>query len=142
MLSIATGTWDWEYAHQNNQLTYETRFLHYVAANARTLLQGVLDCAGAAGNGDPEGLKQVIDCLAMEVQLCNQIGHSRPDEGSEHYFAYAVENKLPKGLPHGFLVGPGIIRIAEKQGQNTKELEQALKACHVPLSFIPQELIH
>ncbi|MFQ5435295.1 MAG: hypothetical protein ACE5FD_10510 [Anaerolineae bacterium] len=41
----------------------------------------------------------------MEVQLCNQIGHARPEEGSEHYFAYAVENVMGKGLPHGDLVG-------------------------------------
>ena len=33
--------------------------------------------AEAAGRGDRGGLKQLFDCLAMEVQLCNQIGFSK-----------------------------------------------------------------
>ncbi len=77
----------------------------------------------------------------MEVQLCNQVGHARPEEGSEHYFAYAVENEMGHGLPHGDLVGPGILLMAGLQGQNTSRLEKALKACHIPLNNIPQEMV-
>ena len=73
----------------------------------------------------------------MEVQLCNQIGHSRPEEGSEHYFAYAVENAMGKGPPHGDLVGPAILLVAEAQGQETAELRRALEACRIPLENIP-----
>ena len=91
--------------------------------------------------GDPEGLKQLLDCLAMEVQLCNQIGHSRPEEGSEHYFAYAVENLVGKGFPHGDLVGPGILLMGAYQDQNTEELEAALRACHIPLDNIPEDIV-
>ena len=50
----------------------------------------------AAGTG--RGLKCLYDCLAMEVQLCNQIGHARPEEGSEHYFAYCAEAVHRPGL--------------------------------------------
>jgi glycerol-1-phosphate dehydrogenase [NAD(P)+] len=86
-------------------------------------------------------MRQLIDCLALEVQLCNQIGHSRPEEGSEHYFAYSVENIMGKGLPHGDLVGPGIMLIAELQGQDTAPLRAALDACNIPLNNIPQNVI-
>ena len=91
--------------------------------------------------GEAAGLRQLCDCLALEVQLCNQLGHSRPEEGSEHYFAYAVENVMGKGLPHGDLVGPGIVLLAGLQGQDTAPLRDALRACQIPLGNIPPAVI-
>lgn len=83
----------------------------------------------------------VYFCLALEVLLCNLVGHSRPEEGSEHYFAYAVENEVGPGRTHAELVGPGILLMARAQGQETVPLEQALRACHIPLDGIPQEVV-
>ena len=122
VLSIATGCWDWQFAHERGKNPATMPFIPYVYDAAQAILQGALDCAEAAGRGDRDGLKQLYDCLALEVQLCNQIGHSRPEEGSEHYLAYAVENELGQGLPHGDLVGPAILFIAQKQGQDTAPL--------------------
>ena len=141
LLSIATGCRDWQLADARGQNPPNMPFVPYVYAAAQAILQGALDCAEAAGRGDRDGLKQLYDCLALEVQLCNQIGHSRPEEGSEHYFAYAVENVMGKGLPHGDLVGPSILLIAEKQGLETAPLRRALQACHIPLHNIPPDVI-
>ena len=141
VMSIATGAWDWKFAHEQGKNPVGMEFIPWVYDNAQSILSGVFDCAEAAGCGDSDGLKTIYDCLAMEVQLCNQIGHSRPEEGSEHYFAYAVENEMGHGLPHGDLVGPAILLIAKLQGQDTSRLEKALKACNVPLNNIPQERI-
>ncbi len=140
VMSIATGAWDWKFAHERGKNPVGMEFIPWVYDNAQSILRGVLDCAEAAGRGDREGLKTLYDCLALEVQLCNQVGHARPEEGSEHYFAYAVENEMGHGLPHGDLVGPGILLIAKLQGQNTSKLEKALKACNIPLNNIPQEM--
>ncbi|GJQ37257.1 MAG: hypothetical protein JETCAE01_32670 [Anaerolineaceae bacterium] len=141
VMSIATGAWDWKFAHEQGKNPAGMEFIPWVYDNAQSILNGVLDCAEAAGRGDHDGLKTLYDCLAMEVQLCNQVGHSRPEEGSEHYFAYAVENEMGHGLPHGDLVGPAILLIAKLQGQDTAPLEKALKACNVPLNNIPQDMI-
>lgn len=141
VLSIATGAWDWKFAHEQGKNPPEMDFIPWVYDNAQSILQGVLDCAEAAGRGDGQGLKTLLDCLCLEVQLCNQIGHSRPEEGSEHYFAYAVENETGPGLPHGDLVGPGILLIARLQGQASGEIEKALTACHVPLDRLPKETV-
>jgi glycerol-1-phosphate dehydrogenase [NAD(P)+] len=137
LLSIATGSWDWRFAEERGKNPPGMAYVAYADQVAAGILQGALDCARAAGRGDPDGLKQLLDCLALEVQLCNQLGHSRPEEGSEHYFAYAVENELGKGLPHGALVGPGIVLMAERQGQDVAPLRRALEAWHVPLDRIP-----
>jgi glycerol-1-phosphate dehydrogenase [NAD(P)+] len=141
VMSIATGAWDWKFAHEQGKNPAGMEFIPWVYDNAQSILSGVLDCAEAAGRGDKDGLKTLYDCLAMEVQLCNQIGHSRPEEGSEHYFAYAVENEMGHGLPHGDLVGPAILLIAKLQEQDTAPLEKALKACNIPLDNIPQDMI-
>ena len=141
VMSIATGAWDWKFAHEKNKNPQGMEFIPWVYDNAQSILSGVLDCAEAAGRGDHDGLKTLYDCLAMEVQLCNQVGHARPEEGSEHYFAYAVENEMGHGLPHGDLVGPGIMTMAKLQEQDTGLLEAALKACNIPLDHIPQSVI-
>lgn len=141
VMSIATGAWDWKFAHEQGKNPAGMEFIPWVYDNAQSILSGVLDCAEAAGRGDHEGLKTLYDCLAMEVQLCNQVGHSRLEEGSEHYFAYAVENEMGHGLPHGDLVGPAILLIARLQEQDITKLEKALKACHVPLNNIPQDMV-
>ncbi len=59
---------------------------------------------------------------------------------------YYLETKPPdylmgKGLPHGDLVGPSILLIAEKQGQDSAPLRRALEACHIPLHNIPDEIV-
>ncbi len=141
VLSIATGCWDWKFAHERGKNPPGMQFVAWQFENAQSILNGALDCAEAAGRGDRDGLKTLYDCLALEVQLCNQIGHSRPEEGTEHYFAYYVENLLGHGLPHGDLVGPGIMLAARWQGQDTRRLETALKACHIPLDRIPGEVV-
>jgi glycerol-1-phosphate dehydrogenase [NAD(P)+] len=141
VLSIATGSWDWRFAEKKGLNPPEMAYIPYVDRVAAGILDGVYDCAEAAGRGDADGLKQLLDCLVLEVQLCNQIGHARPEEGSEHYFAYAVENEMGKGLPHGDLVGPGLLLMAEKQGQDITRLRHALNACSIPLDSIPKDIM-
>src|SRR3990172_1785744 len=141
VLSIATGCWDWKFAHELGRNPVGMEFIPWVYDNAQTILIGVIECAEAAGHGDRDGIKSLYDCLSMEVQLCNQIGHSRPEEGSEHYFAYCAEQYTGPAWPHGDLVGPGILLMADRQGQDTHALEAALKACSIPLNRIPSETV-
>jgi glycerol-1-phosphate dehydrogenase [NAD(P)+] len=141
VLSIATGLWDWRFAEEEGHNPPEMAYAEWVAGVARGILQGALDCAEAAGAGDPDGLLSLVQCLALEVLLCNLVGHSRPEEGSEHYFAYAVENEVGPGRTHAELVGPGILLMAERQGQDVAPLRRALQACRIPLDAIPQEVV-
>ncbi|OGN91432.1 MAG: hypothetical protein A2Y88_05585 [Chloroflexi bacterium RBG_13_48_10] len=74
-------------------------FNPWVYKNAQTILQGVIDCAEALGAGNHEGLKQLLDCLCLELQLCNLIGHARPEEGSEHHVSYCAEQFTSPAWP-------------------------------------------
>ncbi len=142
LVSIATALWDWELAAEEGQNPEGMELIPWVADAAQAILDGALECAEAAGAGDAEGLKQLLDCLALGVQLCNQIDHTRPLEGSEHYFAYALENYLgKKRIPHAHLVGTGILLMAEFQDQYTEHLERALKLCHIPQDSVPEDAV-
>lgn len=141
VLSIATGLWDWRRAHALGRNPAAMRYDEAVARMAEAILDDSLACAESAGRGEAEGLERLLRALALEVQLCNLIGHSRPEEGSEHYFAYAVENVMGKGLPHGDLVGPGILVAAALQGLEIAPLRDALRACSIPLGNIPREVV-
>jgi hypothetical protein len=123
-LSIATGLWGWEFAAEADQNP-----------------EGMELVPWAADAGDDEGLKQLLDCLTLEVQFCNQLVNSRPEEGSEHYFAYASESFLGNSCSHAELVGPSILLMAEFQDQDTDDLEAALKACHISLENIPEDAV-
>jgi glycerol-1-phosphate dehydrogenase [NAD(P)+] len=142
LLSIATGSWDWEFAQRRGKNPPGMEFLPWVHENAQSILHGALDGAEAAGRGDRDGLKQLLDCLCMEVQLCNQVGHARPEEGSEHYFAYCAEQFTGPGWPHADLLGPGILLMAQCQGQESAPLHHAMEACHIPLGRMGSELVH
>lgn len=141
VLSIATSLWDWEYAEEMEENPEGMDLIPWAADAAQAVLQGGLECAEAAGAGDPAGIKQLLDCLVTEVQLCNLLGHSRPAEGSEHYFAYAVENHIDAPLPHSALLAPGILLSAKRQEQDLDELQYALKACSIDTSLIPEAAI-
>jgi glycerol-1-phosphate dehydrogenase [NAD(P)+] len=141
VLSILTGSWDWQFAHQRSMNPAGMEFIQWVYENAQSILHGVLDCAEAAGQGDRAGLKQLLDCLCMEVQLCNQVGHARPEEGSEHYFAYCAEQFTGPAWPHADLLGPGILHMTKLQGQDSHPVEIAMNTCHILLDRIPAEVV-
>jgi len=141
LLSIATGRWDWKFAEKKGKNTLETKFIPYIDHMAASILDGAIDCAEAAGRGDQEGLKQLLDCIILETQMLNQIGHARPEEGSEHYFAYLAENLVGSGKPHANLVCPGILIMATIQGQDIVSLKRAMKYCNIPLNTIPNDVI-
>ncbi len=135
VLSIATGCFDWRYAEDRGRNPAGQRYLDWAARVAQALLDEALCCAPSAGRGESAGLLRLADLLALEVQLCNQIGHSRPEEGSEHYFAYALEDRVGQGLAHGDLVGPGIVLLAELQGLDPEPLREALLEGGIPLDL-------
>jgi glycerol-1-phosphate dehydrogenase [NAD(P)+] len=141
LLSIATGSWDWKFAEEQGKNLPEQKVIPYIVDMAASILSGTMDCAEAAGRGDKGGLKQLLDCIILETQMLNQVGHARPEEGSEHYFAYAIENLVGPGKPHADLVCPGILIIAALQGQDITKLKETMKHCNIPLNSIPLQAI-
>jgi glycerol-1-phosphate dehydrogenase [NAD(P)+] len=145
VLSIATAMWDWQEAEKMGENPSGQRVTPQTADMGSTLLQTLLDNAREIGRGTPTGLKLLLDLLCMEVQLCHLCGHSRVEEGSEHYFVYAIENYLTPAkktsaenahedggaVLHGELVGLGVLLMAALQSQPWTQYRHALECLQI-----------
>jgi glycerol-1-phosphate dehydrogenase [NAD(P)+] len=135
LLTIVTGLLDWRYAAERNRLTPDTRFVQWAAGIMAAIAQQAFKISNGVGRGNVESLRNLLDLLCMEVQLTNQMGHNRPQEGSEQFFAYAIEPRASRGrpLPYADMVGPGILIAGALHGQDTAPIKETLLAAGIRL---------
>ncbi|MEQ8673085.1 MAG: iron-containing alcohol dehydrogenase [Aggregatilineales bacterium] len=136
ILSIVTGLLDWRYAAEQNKNPPAERFKQWAAGLAAGIAQQAFKIADGVGKGQIDALQNLLDLICMEVRLTNQLGHNRPQEGSEQYFAYAIEPKVARdrGIPYADLVGPGILISAALHGQNIDPIRATLDSAGIRLS--------
>jgi len=113
VLSIITAVWDWRAAHEDMGEPFDQD----IANQALALTEQATPVNGAAA------LERLVSALRAEVALCELWGNARPEEGSEHFFVYTLENHLPPTkFLHGELVGLGIYHMAQWQGQDADRI--------------------
>ncbi|MBL8133951.1 MAG: iron-containing alcohol dehydrogenase [Anaerolineae bacterium] len=136
LLTIVTGILDWKYAAENKKNTPDTRFIPWAAGLMAGIAQQAFKIAKGVGQGDVEALRNLLDLICMEVQLTNQMGHTRPQEGSEQYFAYAVEPRAGKGSPVAYadMVGPGILIAAALHNQDITPIRETLMSAGIRIN--------
>lgn len=142
ILSIVTGLLDWRLAAERGKNLPQHRFQTWAAAIAATIAQQAFKIAKGVGAGRVESLQELLDLICMEVQLTNQLGHTRPQEGSEQYFAYAIEPKVVRGgrgIPYADLVGPGILIAAALHGQDIAPIRDTISNAGVRLGQLRPE---
>lgn len=137
VLSIYTGLFDWKYAFDKRITKKEEPYSPSVHLMAEGILNGLLKEKEEIKKGSISGISTIINCLAMEVVLCNLYGNSRPEEGGEHFFTYCIENKLPHFL-HGEMVCFGILLTSFLQGQDWKKILNFLD--EIGLNYVPDGL--
>ncbi|TVR24277.1 MAG: iron-containing alcohol dehydrogenase [Anaerolineaceae bacterium] len=136
ILSMVTGLMDWRYAAERNMNTAQERFQQWAASLAAGIAQQAFKIAPGVGEGRVDALRNLLDLICVEVQLTNQLGHNRPQEGSEQYFAYAIEPRVARndrGVPYADLIGPGIMLAAALHGQDVRPIRQTLLAAGIRL---------
>ena len=114
VLSIITAVWDWRAAHEDAGEAYDEA----IAGRALALTERAVRVVGE------EALGALVAALRAEVELCEEWGSARPEEGSEHFFVYTLENHLPRERKffHGELVGLGIHLMSGWQGQEVERI--------------------
>jgi glycerol-1-phosphate dehydrogenase [NAD(P)+] len=135
LLSIVTGLLDWRYAAERNKTTQDTRFQPWAAGLAAGIAQQAFKIAQGVGQGKVENLRNLLDLMCAEVALTNQLGHNRPQEGSEQYFAYAIEDKTASGYGalYADLVGPGTLIAAALHGQDIAPIRDTIQSAGIRL---------
>ncbi|KXK21324.1 MAG: 3-dehydroquinate synthase [Chloroflexi bacterium OLB15] len=139
LLTIVTGLLDWRYAAEHNKTTVDTRFQPWAAGIMAGIAQQAFKIASGVGKGNVEPLRNLLDLMCLEVQLTNQLGHNRPQEGSEQLFAYAYEQKFPRSrpLPYADRVGPGLLIAAALHGQDVGPIRETLASAGIRLDQLP-----
>ncbi|HVU09721.1 MAG TPA: iron-containing alcohol dehydrogenase [Phototrophicaceae bacterium] len=144
LLTIVTGILDWRYAAEHNETTPDTRFVPWAAGLMAGIAQQAFKIAAGVGKGNVEALRNLLDLVCMEVQLTNQMGHNRPQEGSEQYFAYAIEPRAGKGkpMPYADMVGPGILIAGVLHGQDVAPIRATLESAGIRLDQLrPDDIV-
>lgn len=109
--SIHTALWDWKLANEKAGERYDEA----IAREARACLNELDRNACEVYGVTPKGIDTIVDLYRREVEFCARFGNSRPEEGSEHIVAYALEHLTRRHFIHGDLVGLGIFAMARLQ---------------------------
>lgn len=122
ILSIHTGLWDWRMAAERGRIAFDEA----VARGVADLVDALEEKAEEIRQVSEAGLRWLIEAYTAENALCLQVGHSRPEEGSEHYFAYNIEHRTGKHFVHGELVCLGILLMSRCQQNEVERVERIL----------------
>jgi len=114
ILSIFTALPDWKLGADFAGHAHDAAIAEESAGLLKSLLDGVEDIRAL----NDAGLKLISDLYVAEVELCDRQGSSRPEEGSEHYFAYCLESLTHKSYIHGELIAMAVVLTGLHQGQD------------------------
>jgi glycerol dehydrogenase-like iron-containing ADH family enzyme len=121
ILSIHTGSFDWRLGHRKNGEEYNDD----IARRCADAVKDLEKHAAEIRNVTHKGIRKLIELFEVENDLCLEHGNYRPEEGSEHFFAYNAEHVTGKHFIHGELVCLGILLMARLQ-QNRPEWLKSL----------------
>lgn len=126
LFSIVTALLDWRYAAKQNRTRDGQKFSAWGASVAAGLASQAIKSAAAIGQGNVEAMRTLLDLLMISVQLANQLGHDRHQEGTEHYFAFSLRNQGAMAT-HAEMVAPGILITSKLHGQDPASIRTALE---------------
>lgn len=112
--SIVTALWDWREAGRRLGEAYDAG----VAAESRAVLDRLFAAGADLRDVTERGLYELSEGYVAEVRLCEQVGTSRPEEGSEHYLAYCLESLTRRPYVHGQLIAACVALVGRVQGQD------------------------
>ena len=118
ILSCYTALRDWEISHAN---TGETIDPHTVDATNNLLLR-LFSHQKEIHDVTEDGIRFLIEGYLEEVRLCEEYGNPRPEEGSEHFFAYNLEYRMRRPFLHGTIVSLGVVLMTILQGRDPREV--------------------
>jgi len=111
IMSIHTALWDWECAYRAGSEAYDRA----AARDALALLEELDARAEDVFGVTPKGIDTMVNLYRREVAVCARLRTSRPEEGSEHIMAYALEYLTRRRFLHGDLVALGVFCMSRLQ---------------------------
>ncbi len=115
ILSCHTGLWDWRYAaDRGHGVAWDAA----AASLGRLLLAELEDHAPAVNDVTPEAVRWLACAYQRIGAACCKLRHSRFEEGSEHFLAYAYEHRARVHPLHGELVALCVVAMSTLQAND------------------------
>ncbi|MFC1890383.1 iron-containing alcohol dehydrogenase, partial [Thermodesulfobacteriota bacterium] len=131
ILSIFTALWDWKEAGDRFGDAYDPE----IASESRAVLDRLLAGVAVVRELREEGLHLLSESYRQEVGLCERFGNARPEEGSEHYIAYALEHRTGRQYLHGRLISLCTLLAGCYQGQDITPVKSFLEEAGLEVGF-------
>lgn len=117
IISCATGLFDW-------RLASGLGIGHVWDENLADLGEGLLvDLAkhlGEIARVSPSGVRFLAESYRVIGAACAEAGHSRFEEGSEHFWAYCYESLTGAHPVHGEIIAFAVVAMAHIQGNDAE----------------------
>lgn len=123
IISIHTALFDWRLAYERARERYDK----IIAREAQRLINSLKESIYEIREVTNEGIKNLMELFLQANTLCWNFGNSRPEEGSEHFFAYNMEYVTKKHFIHGELVCLGVIIMCYFQENTSEEILEVIK---------------
>jgi glycerol-1-phosphate dehydrogenase [NAD(P)+] len=115
ILSCHTGLFDWRLAADGGHgHPWDDR----LAALGQRLLEELADAADEIAAVSDAGIRFIADAYRRIGAACAAAGHSRFEEGSEHFWAYAYEHATGAHPVHGEIISLAVCALAHIQGND------------------------
>lgn len=123
ILCAHTALWDWKLAHESRGERYDPQAVQAMQHWLERVLAGADDICHVT----PEGIRLIMQAFEDISLICRRFGSSRPQEASDHTFAYNAEFQTGKSFLHGELVGLGTYVMARLQENHPTYLLEAYR---------------
>lgn len=127
LLSIQTGRFDWALGARAGSIAFDAG----VDTAAGAVLEALYGIAAEVAAVSDAALEHIIRAYVEVNALLLEVGHSGPEEGSEHYFGYATEAVTGRSFVHGELIGLGVVLMSDLQGTGGARAAAFLDRCGV-----------
>lgn len=124
LLSVHTATYDWELAERKGKSEYV--FSQEDVVKAREILDDLYAILPAIRDVRDVGLSAIVEGYMRLNTICLPAGHSRVEEGSEHYLFYLLEKELQRAFIHGNIIGLGIYLMSRLQNNQAADITRIM----------------
>ncbi len=127
-LSNLTAVKDWKLGH----ILKEEYYGDYSSSLTKMVGELVKKRAKIIRKRNREGLSTLTEALISSGAAMGIAGSSRPASGSAHKFSHALDKIADRPALHGEQCGVGSIAMSYLQGENWREIRNALKDVEAP----------
>jgi len=111
VVSICTALGDWKIAGE----MFGEEVDEEVFDAAKAIADELLEHAAPIRDVTSEGIDALVKGQWDEMGLCEKFGSARPEEGSEHYLAYRLEEITRRRYIHGNLIALNVLAVLKLQ---------------------------